>query len=101
MAYFVMESFKLDKTFESDEMANLVAGHREVIKNAVADGTILFTGTKTDGSGSIAIMRADSIEAADAFFDTDPFRTAGVQRNTFKEIKINFFTDGVKEWLDK
>ena len=58
-------------------------------------GGALRPGPDAPAEGSAMIIKASSLEDAQAFADLDPFSSAGV----YAETKIQLFRAGIGEWI--
>ena len=71
----------------AEELAPLLARHLDFIADLVARGILFGAGPLRDESGAwegigMAIVRADSIDAARALAESEPFHMAGLRTNS-------------------
>ena len=52
--------------------------HREYLRSLLNDGKLAMSGPWTDDTGAMLIYEAESLDAAQALLDADPYRAAGV-----------------------
>jgi uncharacterized protein len=66
--------------FTDDEALRLETRprHREYLQSLLADGKLAMSGPWADDTGAMLIYEAESLEAAQALLDADPYRAAGV-----------------------
>jgi uncharacterized protein len=66
--------------FTDDEALRLETRprHREYLQSLLADGKLAMSGPWADDTGAMLIYEAESLEAAQALLDADPYRAASV-----------------------
>ena len=64
------------------------AAHLERLRPLVERGQVILAGPFDDRSGSLIVLEMESIEAAQAFMENDPYVTGGV----FISFEIHPFT---------
>ncbi|VTR98709.1 YciI family protein [Tuwongella immobilis] len=63
--------------------------HRAYLAGLLAEGKLAASGPFVDGFGALIVYEADSLEAAEALIQNDPFKAAGVfLRWTVREWKV-------------
>ncbi|MDP6849646.1 MAG: YciI family protein [Planctomycetota bacterium] len=65
----------------------LIRAHVAHLKQLEARGDLEFCGPFTDGTGGMAIIRAESIEAACAIAEADPFVVSGARTYDIGELE--------------
>lgn len=61
--------------------------HLDHIRHYQAEGRVVLAGPLTDGSGSLLVMKFDTIEDARAMADADPYWKGGV----FESVTVHPF----------
>jgi uncharacterized protein len=65
--------------------------HREYLQSLLSDGKLAMSGPWADDTGAMLIYEAESVEAAQALLDADPYRAAGVLADArIKEWRVVF-----------
>ena len=62
--------------------------HVEYLEKMVAEGKIYIRGKFSDGLGGLTIYKAETIEEARKFAETDPFVSSGAPRLDFHEWEM-------------
>lgn len=94
MKYFIIEG-KLKDSVEIDE--NIMNEHIAHSKNAINKGLILMSGLKSDMSGGMSIMKANSIEEVEAYLAADPLKISGSQEYRVIEFTPHYFQNITNE----
>jgi len=61
--------------------------HLAHLRKTVDAGRMVLAGPLTDGAGSLIVLKAESLEAAQALADADPYVRGGV----FAEVEVHPF----------
>lgn len=97
MRYFLIEGI-LKKSGSIDE--NILKDHVSYsTKNAVDAGLILVSGIKSDDSGGISIMKAESLEKVEDYLANDPLNLKGIQEYQVKEITPHYINQSAIDWF--
>lgn len=68
----------LDFTDDVDLRLQTRPSHREYLSSLLGDGKLAMSGPWADDTGAMLIYEAETLEAAQALLDADPYRAAGV-----------------------
>lgn len=82
--------------FTDDEALRMQTrpAHREYLRSLFDAGKLVTSGPWADETGALLIYEAESMEAAQALLDADPYRTAGVLSDArIKEWRVVFPAD--------
>ena len=88
MKYFIIEG-KLKDSVQIDE--NIMNEHIAHSQHAIAKGLILMSGLKSDMSGGMSIMKANSIEEVETYLSADPLKISGSQEYKVVEFTTHYF----------
>jgi len=88
MKYFIIEG-KLKNSVQIEE--NIMNEHIAHSQKAIDAGLILMSGLKSDMSGGMSIMKANSIEEVEAYLSADPLKISGVQEYSVIEFTPHYF----------
>jgi uncharacterized protein YciI len=89
MAYVMVEGVRTDKDLDQEQFLELLKGHEALMQEGVKSGKLLLAGPKVSSPGGYVILNVKNIEEAEAFFEKDPFKLAGVQQYNFTEFRIH------------
>ena len=98
MKYFVVEGIlkaadKINDTIMTEHMA--------YIQKAMNSGLILMSGLKSDMSGGIFVIKADSVEKINDYLNNEPFKVYGIQDYKVTEFDAHYFNESPSEWFRK
>lgn len=98
MKYFVVEGIlkaadKINDTIMSEHMA--------YTQKAMDSRLILMSGLKSDMSGGIFIIKADSVEKINDYLNNEPFKVYGIQDYKITEFDAHYFNESPSEWFKK
>lgn len=97
MKYFIVEGMlKKDVPFDEKILNEHIAYSN---KNAVEPGLMLVSGLKSDNSGGIFIMKAESLEKVEAYLSGDPLKVSGSQEYRITEFDAHYFYPTSSEWF--
>jgi uncharacterized protein YciI len=97
MKSFIIEGM-LKTTDRVDE--NTMTEHMAYSKKAMDEGRILMSGLKSDMSGGIFIMKAETLEEVEDYLHDEPFRVAGIQEYRIIEYTAHYMNQSLDKWLD-
>lgn len=98
MKYFIVEGM-LKTSEKIDE--NIMKEHMTYTQKAMDEGMILMSGLKSDMSGGIFVIKAESIEKLEAYLSNEPFKLYGIQDYKFVEFSAHYFNQSPSEWFNK
>lgn len=98
MKYFVIEGALKNSDPVDDSIMNAHIAHSQ---NAANAGLILVSGLKSDVSGGLSIMKANSIEEIEAYLSADPLKISGAQEYRVTEFTPHFIQPAASEWFKK
>ena len=98
MKYFVVEGIlkatdKINDTIMTEHMA-----YTQIAMNS---GLILMSGLKSDMSGGIFVIKADSVEKINDYLNNEPFKVYGIQDYKVTEFDAHYFNESPSEWFKK
>lgn len=98
MKYFIVEGM-LKNSEKIDE--NIMKEHMAYTQKAMDEGMILMSGLKSDMSGGIFVIKAESIEKLETYLSNEPFKLYGIQDYKFTEFDTHYFNQSPTEWFNK
>ncbi len=60
---------------------------------------ILMSGLKTNMSGGVFVMKAESIEKVEEYLASEPFKLSGIQDYNVIEFSPHYFNQSPSEWF--
>jgi len=83
-----MKHFLIDIVFTApwEQVEKVVPAHREYLQKGYDQQLLLLSGPKNPRTGGIVIGRAESLEAIQAFFKSDPYALEGVAKHVITEF---------------
>ncbi|WP_455717352.1 YciI family protein [Anaerosporobacter sp.] len=97
MKCFIVEGTITKPDLMTDSTMN---EHIAYSQKAMDEGRIVMSGLKSDMSGGLFIMKAESLEQVDEYLLTEPLRVAGVQEYRIIEYSPHYINKNIDEWLD-
>lgn len=98
MKYFIVEGI-LKNPNKIDE--NIMKEHMAYSQRAMDEGLILMSGLKSDMSGGLFVMKAESIETVKDYLSNEPFKNYGIQDYQLTEFEPHYFNQSPNEWFNK
>lgn len=98
MKYFIVEGILQDADRINDE---IMKEHMAYTQRAMEAGIILTSGLKSDMSGGIFVMKAESLEKIEAYLSNEPFKVYGIQNYKTTEFEPHYFNQSPSEWFNK
>ncbi|MDC4250822.1 YciI family protein [Clostridium perfringens] len=96
MKYFIVEGILKD----SDKInEDIMKKHMTYTQKAMDEGMILVSGLKSDMSGGIFIIKAESVEKLESYLSKEPFKLYGIQDYKFVEFNTHYFNPSPSEWF--
>ncbi|MDU4118352.1 MAG: YciI family protein [Clostridium perfringens] len=94
MKYFIVEGILKD----SDKInEDIMKEHMTYTQKAMDEGMILVSGLKSDMSGGIFIIKAESVEKLESYLSKEPFKLYGIQDYKFVEFNTHYFNPSPSE----
>lgn len=87
MKNFIVEGILTNPNLIND---NIMKEHMAYSQKAMDSGLILMSGLKSDMSGGLFIMRAESIEEIEAYLTNEPFKVHGIQEYKITEFNTHY-----------
>lgn len=97
MKYFIVEGILKNSDKISED---IMKEHMAYTQKAMDEGMILMSGLKSDMTGGIFVMKAESIEKLDSYLSNEPFKVYGIQDYKFVEFNAHYFNQSPKEWFN-
>ncbi|MGG7179292.1 YciI family protein [Clostridium paraputrificum] len=98
MKFFIIEG-TINKSAPIDE--NIMNEHIAYSTTAANAGLILVSGLKSDESGGLSIMKAESLEKVEAYLSADPLKVSGIQDYRVMELTPHFVQPIANEWFGR
>ena len=96
MKYFIVEGILKD----SDKInEDIMKEHMAYTQKAMDEGIILVSGLRSDMSGGIFVIKAESVEKLESYLSKEPFKLYGIQDYKFVEFNANYFNPSPSEWF--
>jgi uncharacterized protein YciI len=96
MKYFIVEGIIKNQNPVDD---NTMKEHMAYSQKAMDEGLILMAGLKTNMSGGIFIMKAESIEKVENYLSNEPFKLAGIQDYSVIEFSPHYLNQSLVNGL--
>ena len=98
MRYFIVQG----KIKNQDKMNDsIMKEHMAYTQKAMNSGLILMSGLKSDMSGGIFVIKADSVEKINDYLNNEPFKVYGIQDYKVTEFDAHYFNESPSEWFKK
>lgn len=98
MKYFVIEGVLKNQ----DKMTDLIMkNHMSYTQKAIDKNLILMSGLKSDMSGGLFIMKANSIEYVYDYLSNEPFKINNIQDYTITEFSPHYFNESPNNWFNE
>ena len=98
MKYFIVEGMIKNQN-PVDE--NTMKEHMAYSQKAMDKGLILMSGLKSNMSGGVFIMKAESIEKVEDYLSQEPLKLSGIQDYRVIEFAPHYFNQSPSEWFNK
>lgn len=98
MKYFVIESM-----LKNTDMINndIMKEHISYTQKAMNENLILISGLKSDMSGSIFMMKSNSIEDIENYLNNEPLKKYNIQDYKITEFSPHYFNSSNKWFKNK
>ena len=87
MKYFIIEGTIKDATKMND---TIMEEHKKYTGQAMENGMTFMSGLKTDMSGGIFLMKAESLEVIEHYLNNEPFKLHGNQDYKVAEFTAHY-----------
>lgn len=96
MKYFIIKG-----TITNPEMMNneTLKEHINYTNKEIEIGNILFTSLKSDNSGGLFMIKADSKEYVEKYLSNEPLMNHGIQEYKITEINPHYINEDAKKWF--
>lgn len=96
MKYFIVQG-----TIKNQDKMNdsIMKEHMAYSQKAMDDGLILMSGLKSDITGGVFIMKADSIDKVENYLSNEPLKVNNIQDYTVIEFSPHYFNQSPNEWF--
>ena len=98
MKYFIIEGTITNADLMND---NIMKEHMAYSQKAMEQGLILTSGLKTDMSGGLFIMKAESIEKVEEYLSSEPLKVNGIQEYRVIGFDPHYFNESPNAWFNK
>jgi len=100
MKYFIVEgTFKNPLPVKPEELKEAIGQHMAYLDTGFEKGFILVSGPKPQRNGGFVVMKAESLQEAEAFFSKDPLFVTGIQDYRFTEFWLSRCQPLAAEWF--
>lgn len=96
MKCFIVEGTLSKEQVEESKMQEHIAYSQK----AMDAGLIVMSGLKSDMSGGLFIMKAESLEQVEEYLSAEPFKVAGIQEYRVIEYMPHYINQSPAEWFD-
>lgn len=98
MRYFIVQG----KIKNQDKMNDsIMKEHMAYSQKAMDNGLILMSRLKSDISGGVFIMKAESIEKVEIYLSNEPLKVNDIQDYSILEFSPHYFNQSPNEWFNK
>ena len=96
-----MKYFMVEGTLKNPNKINdsIMKEHIAYTQKAMDKGLILMSGLKSDMSGGIFVIKAESVEKLESYLSKEPFKLYGIQDYKFVEFNAHYFNPSPSEWF--
>ncbi len=96
MKYFIVQG-----TIKNQDKMNdsIMKEHMAYSQRAMDDGLILMSGLKSDITGGVFIMKAESIDKVENYLSNEPLKVNDIQDYTVVEFSPHYFNQSPNEWF--
>ncbi|SHM90150.1 Uncharacterized conserved protein YciI, contains a putative active-site phosphohistidine [Anaerosporobacter mobilis DSM 15930] len=96
-----MKCFIVEGTLKMEQVEeNTMNEHKAYSQKAMDAGLIVMSGLKSDMSGGLFIMKADSIAQVEEYLSAEPFKVAGIQEYRVIEYMPHYINQSPSDWFD-
>lgn len=96
-----MKCFIVEGTLKKEQVEeNTMNKHKAYSQKAMDAGVIVMSGLKSDMSGGLFIMKAESLEQVEEYLSAEPFKVAGIQEYRVIEYMPHYINQSLAEWFD-
>ena len=96
-----MKCFIVEGTLKTEQVEeNTMNKHKAYSQKAMDAGVIVMSGLKSDMSGGLFIMKAESLEQVEEYLSAEPFKVAGIQEYRVIEYMPHYINQSLAEWFD-
>lgn len=92
MKYFMIEGTLTNPNLMTDA---IMKEHMAYSQQAMEQGLIFMSSLKSDMSGGLSLMQADSIEQIENYLANEPFKVHGIQNYKITEFDFHYFNPSV------
>ncbi|MDD6771371.1 hypothetical protein [Inconstantimicrobium porci] len=96
MKYFIIEGIITNPELMNDET---LKEHISYTNKEIEKGNILFTSLKSDNSGGMFMIKADTKEYVENYLSNEPLNNHGIQEYKITEITPHYINLSAKEWF--
>lgn len=97
MKYFIVEGILKSQGEVKDDIMKV---HMTYTQKAMDSGLILMSGLKSNMSGGIFIMKAESSEEVEEYLAKEPFKVNGIQDYKVTEFSPHYFNKSPDKWFN-
>lgn len=97
MKYFIVEGILKSQDEVKDDIMKV---HMTYTQKAMDSGLILMSGLKSNMSGGIFIMKAESSEEVEEYLAKEPFKVNGIQDYKVTEFSPHYFNKSPDKWFN-
>lgn len=98
MKYFVIEGILTNPDLINDD---IMKEHMVYTQKAMDKGLILMSGLKSNMSGGLFIMKANTIEEIKDYLSNEPFKARDIQDYNITEFSPHYCNQSPSEWFNK
>jgi uncharacterized protein YciI len=96
-----MKHFMVELTYivPAEKLEEFRAAHRDFLMEGFNRGILLYAGGQEPRVGGIALARAESRQALEDYFATDPYKVNGLSEYRYVEFKPAKYQPFLDEWM--
>lgn len=98
MKYFIVEGIIKNSELMKE---NIMKEHMGYSQKAMDEGLILMSGLKSDMSGGLFIMKAESLEKVENYLSAEPLKVNNIQDYKVTEFSPHYFNESPNIWSNK
>ncbi len=96
MKFFIVEGIIKDVKGMND---TLLKEHMAYTQKVMNQGQYLFSGLKSDQSGGVFMIKAESKEWLEEYLHNEPFYKAGIQEYKIQSVDVHWSNEQAFSWF--
>ncbi|MHB8063927.1 MAG: YciI family protein [Ruminiclostridium sp.] len=101
MKYYVLDvKFSIPSQLEKEAYNKAMQEHRAYMQTGFNEGWILISGPQVNSNGGVVVIKANSLEELQYYFNNDPLKIAGFLNYSAIEYSLYQCQPIVKNWFE-